>query len=74
LFGALERLDEEGEGLQSCRDFRRTIDDFADADNDGDAVFGLQGGCHFFLVFAFPYSFQSSFRGDANGSGLWPAR
>jgi hypothetical protein len=54
LFGALERLDQQGEGLEAFQDIPRTIDDFADADDDGDAVVGDGGGSiRHFLVFTF---------------------
>ena len=53
-FGALQRLFQQSERLEACRDFLRAIDDFADADDDGDAVFGDGGGCiRHFSCFAF---------------------
>src|ERR1700737_4479043 len=44
LFGALERFDEQGEGLEGRGKSLWVIDDFADADDDGDAVVGDGGG------------------------------
>src|SRR6266481_289214 len=43
-FRALERLDQQGEGFEARGNFFRAIDDFSDADNDGNAVFGKRGG------------------------------
>jgi hypothetical protein len=43
LLGALERLFEQGERLEAVTDFLRAVDDFADADNDGNAVIGDGG-------------------------------
>ena len=43
-FGALQRLFQQSERLEAFGDFLRAIDDFADADDDGDAVFGDRGG------------------------------
>src|SRR6202166_1767572 len=40
FFRAPESLLEKRERLEARGDFLRAIDDFADADNDGDAVFG----------------------------------
>src|SRR3979411_2757679 len=40
LFGALQRLLEQGEGFETFGNLFRTIDDFTDADDDGNAVFG----------------------------------
>ena len=44
-FGALERLFEQGKRLEAVLDVRWTIDDLADADDDGNAVFGSERGC-----------------------------
>ena len=41
---------EQGERLESVGDFLWPVDDFADADDDGDAVFGEGRCCHFFLL------------------------
>ena len=38
--GALQRLLEQGERLEASSDVFRAIDDFADADDDGNTVFG----------------------------------
>ncbi len=43
-FRALQRLFQQCERLEAGSDFRRPIDDFADADDDGDAAFGGGGG------------------------------
>ena len=43
-FGAPERLLQQGERLEAFGNFLRAIDDFADADDDGDAVVGDGGG------------------------------
>ncbi len=48
-FGAPERLLQQRERLEACGDLLRAIDDFADADDDGDAVFG-EGGVGIVLV------------------------
>src|SRR5882724_5321672 len=40
-FGAPQRGFQQREGLEAISDLFRTIGDFADADDDGDAVFGL---------------------------------
>ena len=37
---ALQRLLEQGERLEAGSDVLRPVDDFADADDDGNAVFG----------------------------------
>ena len=52
--GALECCFQQGERLEALSDLLRTIGDFADADDDGDAVFGDGGGyIRHFLVFTF---------------------
>ena len=43
---ALQRLFQQRERLQPVGDLLRPIGDFADADDDGDAVFGDRGGGH----------------------------
>src|SRR6266702_5357442 len=43
-FGALQRGFQQRERLEAIGDFFRTIGDFADADDDGNAVFGYGGG------------------------------
>src|SRR6266550_4360016 len=43
-FGAPQRGFQQGERLEPIGDFFRTIGDFADADDDGNAVFGDGGG------------------------------
>jgi hypothetical protein len=54
LFGAPERLNQQGEGLEAFGDFFRAIDDFSDADDYRDAVFGDRGGSiRHFLFFTF---------------------
>ena len=54
-FRALQRLLQQRERLETGGDLLRAIDDFADADNDGDTVFGEGGGgCSTFLLFLFP--------------------
>ena len=40
LHEAAQRLFQQGEGLEALGNFLRTIGDFADADNDGNAVVG----------------------------------
>ena len=53
-FGALERLFEQGEGLETFGNLFRTIDDFADADDDGNPVVGDgRGVIRHFLVSPF---------------------
>src|ERR1700730_2935616 len=49
LLGALERFDQEGERFEALGNLFWTIDDFADADDDGDKVMGEGGGWHCFL-------------------------
>ncbi len=44
LLRALERLLQQRQRLKAGGDLLRAIDDFADADNDGDTVFGDGGG------------------------------
>ena len=43
-FGAPKRLLQQGVGLKAFGDFLGAIDDFSDADDDGDAVVGNGGG------------------------------
>src|SRR6202022_2810616 len=44
-FGALQRCLKQGKGLAAFGNFCRAIGDFADADDDGDAVVGSGGDC-----------------------------
>ena len=50
---AFQGVFEQSERLEAGSDVLGTIDDFADADDDGDVVFGERGVCHF-LLFHFP--------------------
>ena len=51
---------QQRERLEARGDFLRAIGDFADADDDGDAVFGDGGGgVRHFLVFTFTQSLQT---------------
>src|SRR5258705_4418813 len=55
-FRALERSDQKSEGLKAFGNLLRTIDDFADADDDGDAGLG-DGGLRHFSGFTFGCKF-----------------
>src|SRR5438270_13997329 len=47
MFRALERLLQQRQRLEPIGDFLGPVDDLADADDNGDAVFGLRGNWHF---------------------------
>ena len=49
-FRALQRLFQQRERLEPGGDLLRPVDDFADADDDGNAVFGEGGMFDIFLV------------------------
>ena len=59
-FGAPERLLQQRQRLEPGGDLLRTIDDFADADDDGDAVFGGGGRSWSLFLFRFRCRVQSS--------------
>ncbi|GCC46512.1 hypothetical protein chiPu_0030355, partial [Chiloscyllium punctatum] len=63
--GALQRFLEQGEGLEAGRDILRTVDDLADADDDGNAVFGdaVRHSCCFTLRYWNRCLFEASLRG-----------
>ena len=53
-FRAPERLLQQRQRLEAGGDFLRAIDDFADADNDGNTVFGDGGAVRHFFLFLYP--------------------
>ena len=59
-FRALQRLFEQRQRLEAGGDVLGPVDDFADADDDGNAVFGEGGCCDIFSCFTFEIVSSSS--------------